>query len=124
MENKKLENILDKFKDLEKKINSLNKDDFKEFAKLSKEYSDLKPLVEKINLFLKLTMELNDLDDLLKSDDMQLKNEAEREKEELTNKIAKALEEEANGDHELAKNAAIEGINDVEKLLINHTEAV
>ena len=48
MENKKLENILDKFKDLEKLI--LNKDDFKEFAKLSKEYSDLK-LVEKINLF-------------------------------------------------------------------------
>ena len=40
------------------------------------------------------------------------------------NKIAKALEEEANGDFELAKSAAIEGINDVEKLLINHTEAV
>ena len=48
----------------------------------------------------------------------------EGKKEELTNKIAKALEEEANGDFELAKNAAIEGINDVEKLLINHTEAV
>ena len=45
-------------------------------------------------------------------------------KEELTNKIAKALEEEANGDFELAKNAAVEGINDVEKLLINHTKAV
>ena len=42
-------------------------------------------MVEKINLFLKLTMELNDLDDLLKSDDMELKNEAEREKEDLTN---------------------------------------
>ena len=48
----------------------------------------------------------------------------EGEKEELTNRIAKALEEEAKGDYELAKNAAIEGINDVEKLLINHTEAV
>ena len=48
----------------------------------------------------------------------------EGKKEELTNKIAKALEAEANGDFELAKNAAIEGINDVEKLLINHTEAV
>ncbi len=48
----------------------------------------------------------------------------ESKKDELTNKIAKALEEEANGDFELAKNAAIEGINDVEKLLINHTEAV
>ena len=48
----------------------------------------------------------------------------EGKKEELTNKIAKALEDEANGDFESAKNAAIEGINDVEKLLINHTEAV
>ena len=112
MENKKLENILDKFKDLEKKINSLNKDDFKEFAKLSKEYSDLKPLVEKINLFLKLIMELNDLDDLLKSDDMELKNEAEREKEELTNKIKK-LENEIKfllipKDESDEKNAIIE----------------
>ena len=43
---------------------------------------------------------------------------------ELTNKIAKALEEESKADFELAKNAAIEGINDVEKLLINHTESV
>ena len=112
MENKKLENIFDKFKDLEIKINSLNKDDFKEFAKLSKEYSDLKPLVEKINLFLKLTMELNDLDDLLKSDDMELKNEAEREKEELTNKIKK-LENEIKfllipKDESDEKNAIIE----------------
>jgi HSP20 family molecular chaperone IbpA len=48
----------------------------------------------------------------------------EGKKEELTNRIAKALEDEAKGDFELAKNAAIEGINDVEKLLINHTEAV
>ena len=58
MENKKLENIIEKFESLEKKINSLNKDDFKEFAKLSKEYSDLKPLVEKINLFFKLILRI------------------------------------------------------------------
>ena len=44
--------------------------------------------------------------------------------EELINKIAKALEEEANGDFEVAKSAAIEGINDVKQLLINHTKAV
>ena len=54
METKKLKNILEKFKNLEKQINSLNKEDYKQFAKLSKEYSDLKPLVEKINLYLKL----------------------------------------------------------------------
>ena len=69
-------------------------------------------MVEKINLFLKLTMELNDLDDLLKSDDMELKNEAEREKEELNNKINK-LENEIKfllipKDESDEKNAIIE----------------
>ncbi len=48
----------------------------------------------------------------------------EDRKEELTNSIAKELEKEANGDTELARNAAVEGIHDVEKLLINHTEAL
>ncbi len=48
----------------------------------------------------------------------------ENRKEDLTNSIAKALESQANGDTELARNAAIEGIHDVEKLLINHTEAL
>ena len=87
MEKKKLENILEKFKNLEKQINSLDKDDYKQFAKLSKEYSDLKPLVEKINSFLKLFCELNDLDELLESDDSDMKVEAEKEKDELTLKI-------------------------------------
>ena len=112
MEKKKLENILDKFDGLEKRINSLNKDNYKEFAKLSKEYSDLKPLIEKINLFLKLTEELNDLDDLLKSDDSELKNEAENEKIKLTDKIGK-LENEIKfllipKDESDEKNAIIE----------------
>ena len=56
---------------------------------LSKEYSDLKPLVEKINLFFKLISELNDLDDLLRSDDNELKIEAEKEKIELTTRLTK-----------------------------------
>ena len=54
MEKKKLENILDKFKNLEEKINSLNKDDYKEFAKLSKEYSDLKTFGRKNKFIFKL----------------------------------------------------------------------
>ncbi len=89
METKKLKNILEKFKNLEKQINSLNKEDYKQFAKLSKEYSDLKPLVEKINLYLKLLNELSDLDELLESDDSEMKVEAEKEKGELTSKINK-----------------------------------
>jgi len=87
MEKKKLENILEKFKNLEKQINSLEKDDYKQFAKLSKEYSDMKPLVEKINSLFKLFGELNDLDELLESDDSDMKVEAEKEKDELTLKI-------------------------------------
>ncbi len=89
METKKLKNILEKFKNLEKQINSLDKEDYKQFAKLSKEYSDLKPLVEKINLYLKLLNELSDLDELLESDDSEIKVEAEKEKGELTLKINK-----------------------------------
>ena len=88
MDNQKLENILDKFNDLEIKINSLNKDDYKELANLSKEYSDLKPLVENKFIF-EIKIEFRDLDDLLKSDDSELKSEAEKEKLELTNKINK-----------------------------------
>ena len=112
MEKEKLLNILDKFKSLEEKINSLNKDDYKEFARLSKEYSDLKPLVEKINLFFKLISELNDLDDLLRSDDNELKIEAEKEKIELTTRLTK-LENEIKfllvpKDESDKKNAIIE----------------
>ena len=89
MENKKLESVQIKFRDLEEKINSLNKDDYKEFAKLSKEYSDLKPLVEKINMYFKLLTELDDLEDLLESEDSELKIEAEKEKDDLNFKINK-----------------------------------
>ena len=88
MEKEKLKSILDKFISLEKKINTLDKSDYKEFAKISKEYSDLKPLVEKINLFFKLGKERSDLTDLLNSKDAELKEEAENENEELTKKIS------------------------------------
>ena len=87
MEHEKLKSILDKSLSLEKKINALDKSDYKEFAKISKEYSDLKPLVEKINLFFKLEKEKYDLSDLLNSEDTELKREAENENEDLTQKI-------------------------------------
>ncbi len=88
MEQQKLKSILDKFIFLEKEINALDKSEYKEFAKISKEYSDLKPLVEKINLFFKLEKERNDLTDLLSSEDAELKEEAENEYKELTEKIS------------------------------------
>lgn len=48
----------------------------------------------------------------------------EEKKEELLDRLAENLLEEANGDFELARKSAHEGINEVEKLLLNHTEAV
>ena len=83
MEHEKLKSILDKFLSLEKQINAVDKSDYKEFAKISKEYSDLKPLVEKINLFFKLEKEKCDLSDLLNSEDTELKREAENENDDL-----------------------------------------
>ena len=48
----------------------------------------------------------------------------EEKKEELLDRLAESLREDANGDFELARNAAGEGIEEVERLLVNHTESV
>ncbi len=45
-------------------------------------------------------------------------------KEELLDRLAQKLLEDAGGSFELARKSAQEGINEVEKLLMNHTEAV
>ena len=75
MEIKKLENILLTFYNIEKKLSSLGNENYDEYAKLSKEYSDLKPLVEKSKEFLKLKEELNDIDELLVSDDQEMRRD-------------------------------------------------
>ncbi len=93
MDKKKIENILETFKDLEKKLNNMNSQDFNEYAKLSKEYSDMKPLVEKSSEFIKLQNELEDTEELVSGDDLEIRKEAEEEKERLKKKIFK-LEDE------------------------------
>ena len=45
MDTQKLNDILENFANLEEKLNNLNSNDFSDYAKLSKEYSDLKPLI-------------------------------------------------------------------------------
>ena len=52
MDIEKLNNILDNFKNIEHKLSNLSEVDMKDYAKLSKEYADLKPMIEKINVFL------------------------------------------------------------------------
>ena len=62
----------------------------KDYAKLSKEYADLKPMIEKINVFLNVK-ELKEVEDLLGSEDIEIKNEAFNEKNALLEKL---IEEE------------------------------
>jgi hypothetical protein len=46
------------------------------------------------------------------------------QKEELLDRLAAQLVDEAQGNLETARTAASEGLNEVEHLLVNHTEAV
>ncbi len=93
MEEKKLNNIIENFNEIEKKLSSIGDKDYNIFAKLSKEYSDLKPLVSKINDYKKFNNELHDLAELLESNDNDLKKEAVYEKEILLKKINEIEEE-------------------------------
>ena len=93
MDRKKIENILDNYLTIENKLSNISNENFDEYAKLSKEYSDLKPLVEKSKEFLKLKDELGDLDELISGDDLEIKKEAEHEKESLIKQIS-ILEED------------------------------
>ena len=80
MDAQKLNDILENFSNLEEKLNNLNSDNFSDYAKLSKEYSDLKPLIDRINQLFKCEKEIKDLDELLISEDEEIKAEAINEK--------------------------------------------
>ena len=90
MEKKKIENILD---NLEKKLASMNNENFDEIARISQEYSDLKPLASKAKEFLRLQNELEGVKELISSDDQEMKKEAEAEEERLKKQIL-TLEDE------------------------------
>ena len=86
MDTEKLHNILENFKNIEHKLSNLSEADMKDYAKLSKEYSDLKPLTEKINVFFKCDKELKEVESLLGSEDIEIRNEALKEKNSLLEK--------------------------------------
>ena len=93
MDAQKLNDILENFSNLEEKLNNLNSDNFSDYAKLSKEYSDLKPLIDRINQLFKCEKEIKDLDELLISEDEEIKAEAFNEKNILLDKKQKIEEE-------------------------------
>ena len=84
----KFDQILKNYNDIETKLSSGNLDS-KKYAQLSKEFSELTPLANKIKRVEKLSIELSDLDELLMSDDTEMIKIAKFEKEQLTNEVNK-----------------------------------
>ena len=93
MDKNKLNSIVSNFLEIEKKLSNLSEKDFSDYAKLSKEYSNLKPLVEKIKEYKKLNQELIGVDEIIDSNDEDLKKEALEEKSILNEKIISINEE-------------------------------
>ena len=85
-----LEKILIKYKNLEDQLNS-SIDDKEKYVLVSKEYSELKPTVEQINILKKLTKEIYDLTQIIESGDKDLIDIA---KLELSEAKAKQVENE------------------------------
>jgi len=85
----KLEGIVEKFKSLEQKLqdpSSLGQS----FAKLSKEHSDLSPIVEIILQYQKARKELDDILEMLPdTDDAEMKEMMDAEKNELEKQLPK-----------------------------------
>ncbi len=93
MDENKLNSIVSNFLEIEKKLSNLSEKDLSDYAKLSKEYSNLKPLVEKIKEYKKLSQELIGVDEIIDSNDEDLKKEALEEKNILNDKIISINEE-------------------------------
>ena len=93
MDENKLNSIVSNFLEIEKKLSNLSEKDFSDYAKLSKEYSNLKPLVEKIKKYKKLNQELKGVDEIIDSNDEDLKKEALEEKSILNEKLISINEE-------------------------------
>jgi peptide chain release factor 1 len=110
----KLGRVVARYEDLAKALSAGGKVNPQEFAKLSKEYSDLTPIAQSIMALRKTKSELDDVDSILAdaAADPELKRMAESERETLTRKIPE-LEERVKflllpKDEADAKNAILE----------------
>lgn len=81
----KLEKIVERYQDLQSKLSDAAIIEGKDFAKLSKEFSDLEPIVLNINNFNALNQEISDLEKMLEDEslDPELKAIAQEELHEL-----------------------------------------
>lgn len=89
----KLDGIIAKFNELEKKLldpSSLGQN----FAKISKEHSNLAPIVDVIHQYKKIVQELADINELLpETSDKEMKSMMEQEKYDLEAKLPKVEQE-------------------------------
>ncbi len=85
--------ILEKFKLIENSLNNMSNIDSNELIKLNREYSDLRPIVEKIQEYNDLQKDILNLNELVKDNDLEISKIAESELIEKKN-IIKDLEQE------------------------------
>ena len=71
--------ILEKFKLIENSLNNMNDIDSNELIKLNREYSELRPIVEKINEYNSLQKDILNLNELVKDNDLEISKIAESE---------------------------------------------
>jgi len=79
--------ILEKFKLIENSLNNMNNVDSNELIKLNREYSDLRPIVEKIQEYKDLQKDILNLNELVKDNDLEISKIAETELIEKKNQI-------------------------------------
>ena len=80
-----LEKIISKYKKLEDQLNT-SIDDKEQYILASKEYSELRPIVEQINIFKGLNKEIDDLNQVIESGDQELVDIAKKELSDAKNK--------------------------------------
>ena len=85
--------ILQKFESIENSLNNMNNVDSNELIKLNREYSELRPIVEKIQEYNDLQKDILNLNELVKDNDLEISKIAELELIEKKNQI-KDLEHE------------------------------
>ena len=107
-----LKGIVRKYDDIEKKLSNQNSLETSKLIELNKEYSDLTPVVEVINLFNKNKEDLLNLKGLLKDQDSSIREMAEEEikekNEQLKNIEAKLLKSLIPKDINDEKNSILE----------------
>ena len=86
IKSEELKKIVSKYKKLEDQLNA-RIEDKNEYILVSKEYSELKPIVEEISIFNELTKEIADLNQIIESGEQELVEIAKKELSDVKNKF-------------------------------------